>query len=88
MSYSDVALLAQDTDFTLRTRAAVSQEGELDPITWSNTYAWAMAGAPGFGEKYAYAMDTNVPRPGWDESVIPDADILAAVQALRNAPPE
>ena len=44
-----------------------------------------MAATPGFGDKDSYALDTNVPRPGWDESVISDADILSAVQALNTA---
>jgi hypothetical protein len=86
MAYSDVSLLAGDSDFIQRTRAAVSQEGEADPVQWSNDHVWQMASAPGFGDKYAYALDTNVPRPGWDEAVISDADILSAVQSIRTSP--
>ena len=85
MAYADVSLLANDSDFMQRTRAAVAQEGELDPVGWSNSHNWQMASAPGFGDKYAYAIDTNVPRPGWDEAVISDAEILSAVQAIRTA---
>lgn len=83
MAYSDVALLSADNDFILRTRAAVAQEGEPDPVGWSNDHQWQMAGAPGFGDKYAYALASNVPRPGNDPSVISDPEILSAVQALR-----
>lgn len=83
--YSDVALLAQDTDFQFRTMACVSQEGEADPTSWVYQHTWQMAGAPGFGEKYASALAGNVERPGWDQSVISDADILGAVQAIRSA---
>lgn len=85
MAYSDVAMLASDNDFILRTRACVSQEGETDPIGWSNDHQWQMAGTPGFGEAYAYAILTGVQNPGRDEGVISDPQILSAVQALRVA---
>jgi hypothetical protein len=81
--YSDVAMLAADNDFILRTRAAVAQEGELDPVQWSLDHQWQMAGTPGFGDAYAYAVGMNVPRPGNDPSVITDPQILSAVQFLR-----
>ena len=83
MAYSDVALLAQDSDFILRTRAAVSQEGEPDPVTWSNEHVWPMAGSPGFGDAYASALAGGIYRPGNDQAVISDSMILSAVQALR-----
>jgi len=85
MSYSDVAALASDNDFILRYRAAVAQEGEADPVEWSNEHQWQMAGIPGFGDKYAYAIATGNPRPGYDTSVISDPEILSAVQSLRPA---
>lgn len=85
MAYSDVALLSQDNDFINRTRAAVAQEGEADPVGWSNDHQWQMAGAPTFGDKYAYAILSGVERPGNDQSVISDPEILSAVQALRQA---
>jgi hypothetical protein len=83
MAYSDVALLSSDNDFINRTRAAVAQEGEADPVQWSNDHQWQMAGMPGFGDKYAYAVAGGVVRPGNDQSVIADPEILAAVQSLR-----
>lgn len=83
MAYSDVALLSSDSDFIQRTRAAVAQEGEPDPVGWSNEHQWQMAGMPGFGDKYGYAVANGVPRPGNDQSVISDQDILSAVQSLR-----
>jgi hypothetical protein len=85
MAYSDVALLSADNDFIMRTRAAVAQEGESDPVQWSMDHVWQMAGIPGFGDKYAYAVETGVVRPGNDPAVISDPDILAAVQSLRTA---
>jgi len=83
MAFADIALLAGDNDFIQRTRACVSTEGEADPIGWSQEHQWNMAGTPGFGEKYSYAILTGNPRPGNDESVISDPDILSAVQSLR-----
>ncbi|MET0786515.1 MAG: hypothetical protein ABWY25_07415 [Paenisporosarcina sp.] len=86
MAYSDVALLSADNDFIMRTRAAVAQEGEQDPVQWSTDHQWQMAGMPGFGAKYASALAAEIERPGNDQSVISDAEILSAVQALRAAP--
>jgi hypothetical protein len=83
MAYSDIALLSADNDFIQRTRACAATEGELDPVGWSNDHQWQMAAIPTFGDRYAYALATGVVRPGNDPSVIPDADILAAVQALQ-----
>lgn len=82
MSYYDISLLAADNDFIMRTRACVATEGEPDPIAWTNEHIWNMAGTPGFGDKYSYALATGVENPGRNESVISDGDILAAVQAI------
>lgn len=87
MAYSDISLLAADSDFIQRTRAAAATENIPDPVQWSLDHQWDMAAIPGFGEKYAYALDTNVPRPGWEESVISDADILSAIQFIENEAP-
>lgn len=86
MAFADIALLSADNDFIMRTRACVSTEGEPDPVGWSMTHQWQMAGTPGFGDKYAYAILVGNPRPGNDQSVISDPEILSAVQELR--PPE
>ena len=83
MGYYDVSLLAGDNDFIQRTRACAATEGETDPVGWVNDHIWELAGTPGFGEKYSYAIDTGVENPGRNESVITDGDILAAVQAIR-----
>ena len=85
MAYSDVALLSADNDFIARTRAAVAQEGEADPVQWSNDHQWQMAGMPGFGDAYSSALVSGVVRPGNDQGVISDPQILAAVQSLRTA---
>lgn len=92
MGYYDVALLAADQDFASRTTAAYAQEalGEewwINPPGWQAQHNWQMAAAPGFGDKYAYALAQEPPNPapGKDPSVISDAEILAAVQFILNA---
>lgn len=89
MAYSDVALLAQDIDFTLRTTACVAIEPDTpdDPQTWAIDHMWDMAAQPGFGEAYGFAVANELPRPGNDASVISDAQILAAVQAITALEP-
>lgn len=82
MAYSDIALLSSDNDFILRTRACAATEGAPDPVAWSNEHQWQMAATPGFGDKYTYAIDIGIARPGNDEAVIADGEILAAVQAI------
>lgn len=86
MAYSDIALLTTDNDFIFRIRACSSTEGELDPIQWTQDHIWQMASMPGFGDKYSYAILNGVARPGNDQSVISDNDILSAVQSLRTEP--
>lgn len=83
MAFSDIALLSSDSDFIMRTRACVTTEGEADPIAWANAHQWQMAASPGFGNAYASAIVNGVVRPGNDPAVISDADILSAVQAIR-----
>lgn len=88
MAYSDVALLANDFDFTQRTAGAIAQEqidlGDFNAIGWASGHNWEMAGQPGFGDAYGYAVLNNVNRPGNDPSVITDAQILSAVQSIVN----
>jgi hypothetical protein len=87
MAFYDVSLLAADNDFISRTRACATIEGIADPMEWTNEYIWQMAATPSFGDKYQYALATGIENPGRQESVISDADILSAVQAIMNAPP-
>lgn len=87
MAYSDVAQLAADGDFIMRTRACYSTETSTDPIVWSNAHSWPMAATPTFGDKYASALANGIVRPGNDPSVISDPDILAAVQHLMSLDP-
>lgn len=86
MAYTDVATLARDNDFALRTTAAHATETLEDPGVnsefWQRDHAWKMAAQPGFGDAYAYAINTGVTSPGKDAAVITDNQILAAVQSI------
>lgn len=83
MAYYDVALLAADYEFARRvTACAAEQFPNRDPAMWAQENSWRMASQPGFGEAYAYALETGVENPGADESVITDAQILTAVQTI------
>lgn len=82
MAYSDIALLSADNDFINRTRACAATENIADPVGWANDHQWQMAATPGFGDAYAYALATGVDRPGNDQAVIADTEILSAVQAI------
>lgn len=89
MGYFDVSELAANTDFLNRVAACYAVEtplgtGELPP-QWATEHSWDMASAPGFGDAYASAVAGGVPRPGADPSVITDAQILSAVQAVMAA---
>jgi hypothetical protein len=86
MAYSDQALLSQDLDFIQRLAACAAVEVDLDgnsAMMWATGQAWMIAAAPGFGDAYASALAAGVPRPGWDQSVISDSQILSAVQASQ-----
>jgi len=84
VSYSSQAMLARDTDFTSRVAAAAAVEvdGITDPEGWARDHIWLIAAAPGFADAYESALVNGVERPGNDASVISDAQILSAVQAL------
>lgn len=87
MSYRHVAMMAADPDLAQRVTACAAIEGIPEPWVWQNARAWRFAATPGWGEQYAYALDIHKEepeyRPGWDEAVITDADILSAVQVIR-----
>lgn len=95
--YYDVASLARDQDFIFRVTAAYAQELTaddiipVDPYSWAIQHQWAAASAPGFGDAYAFAVNSDPPNPapGKDPSVITDGQILSVVQHIRNPnPPE
>ena len=84
MSYASQAQLSNDSDFLSRTAAAAAVEVPKthQPTQWAADHIWWMAAAPGFAAAYESALAADVDRPGLDPSVISDAQILSAVQAL------
>lgn len=86
MAYYDVALLRLDTQFLQRVAACYATETPLgtgdDPDVWANVHGWDVAAQPGFGDAYASALAAGVVNPGSDPSVISDAQLLSAVQAI------
>ena len=90
MSYQAQAQLSNDADFTNRVAACAAVEVDTpdQPTAWARDNIWRIAAAPGFADKYEYALNTDVENPGADPAVITDGDILAAVQALIAPPPE
>lgn len=79
MGYYEGHLLAEDPDF----QARVGFCAELEGWGWYSAQEAirTIAASPGFADAYAYALNTGVPNPGRDESVISDAEILSAVQS-------
>lgn len=84
-NYWSIALVQQDSDLQQREIACAQVEGIPDATHWVLTRSWDYAAQPTWGEKYQYALDTGNQRPGMDDAVITDADILSATQALRGA---
>lgn len=88
MTYWDVSQLSDDPDFRARCTAALATEQHPAPEQQAYAWRWQYAGQPGFGDAYAYAILTGIPNPGRDPSVITDAQIHSATQALMAPPPE
>jgi len=89
MAYYDQAQLSRDGDFNLRIAAAAQIEVDLGAESaqdWAVRHQWELAAAPGFADAYASAVAANNPRPGQDPSVISDAMILSAIQAMPPDP--
>ena len=88
MTYWDVANLSDDPDFRARCTAALATEQHPTPEQQAYAWRWQYAGQPGFGDAYAYAVQTGVQNPGRDPAVITDAQILSATGVLMAPPPE
>jgi len=86
MSYWDTALMANDGELWQREIACAATEGIDDPQNWADAHRWQLAGQPGWGDAWSSALAAGNPTPGRDPAVIPDAWILAGVQALNNVP--
>lgn len=86
MSYLTVSAISADAAMRSRVAAAyaVEQNGSaaVGAENWAYTNAYWWASAPGWADKWDYALNTGNDSPGDDASVITDADILAQVQGM------
>ena len=90
MAYSDIAAAAQDIQLRLRVAACISTQTGYQipsgihnhPIAIADYYQWQLAGQPGWGDAYAYAVANENPNHGNDPAVITDGMILSGVQAV------
>ena len=87
MTYWDTSRLARDPDFRERVAAAAASAGVVDPhpTRWADEHQWQIAAIGELAAAYAYAVETGVPVPGRDESVITDQQITDAVTGLLGA---
>lgn len=84
MSYNNIAAIARDFDLQQRLIACAAEQGHTEPETFIEAHIWTLAASPGWAAAWGSALATDPPnaRPGYDESVITDGNILSAVQAL------
>lgn len=87
MSYRSIVDMALSASLRDRLRACAAEQGEASPEVWVGQHMWALAASPGWATKWDSAkvgltIDQN-PDLGARDDVITDADVLAAVQALR-----
>ena len=89
MSYSSIALMAEDNDLRLRIKACASKEGDRDGQAWVTQNIWLLTSTPGWDEAWDSALQVGIGRPGNMPNVISDYMILVAVQTLKaaQAPP-
>lgn len=85
MSYSSIALMAEDIDLRVRIIACASQEGKRNAPAWVNEVVWLLAATPGWDSAWDSALIVGIGRPGNMPNVISDGMILGAVQPLLAA---
>ena len=87
MSYNAIAAAAVDADLKKRVAACFAQEtdGVEQPQALAELHMWRIVASSTIADAYSYAVATDVPNPGKDESVVTDAAILSAVQAITGA---
>jgi hypothetical protein len=85
MSFATQSLIAQDQDFINRCNSCAAVEVPAtvnpNPLTWVYENIWQLSTSPGFDAAYESALAAGIARPGWEASVISDAQILSAIQA-------
>lgn len=86
MSYNTIADAAQDADLRRRVAACFAQEtdGVEQPEALAAIHMWRIVANSTIADAYAYAVASDLPDPGKDESAVTDAAILAAVDAIVN----
>lgn len=84
MSYNTVTSMASDQSLLNRCIAAAAEEGQVNPVEWTQNRIWHLCSQPGWDDAWAYAIAAGNESPGDDEAVITDGMILAAVQGLRD----
>lgn len=87
MSYNTSVEIASDQAMLYRCIAAAAQEGQVNPVEWTQHHIWHLATQPGWADAWAYARAAGNESPGDDEAVITDGMIVASVQHLRANPP-
>jgi hypothetical protein len=85
MAYYDVAQMASSGSLGGRITACVAIEGESNPNAWATQNIWLIVSAPGWGDAWAYAINSGKTpdEAGADPGVITDGQILGQVQAVR-----
>ena len=81
-SYLTISVIARDNNMMNRVTACAAQQGISSPGGWAGQYAYEWAAAPGWAEKWDYAVAGAVEEPGADPAVITDGDILAQIQSM------
>ena len=84
MTYLSQAALVDEVALRRRIVACASISGVDDADSWAHQNMWLFATQPGWESAYETALDNGKPKPGEDQTVISDAMILAAVQALQS----
>lgn len=88
MSYTTIHQCANDEAFLARLAAAAAQENHENPdYAASVLLRWPVSSASDVAEAYEFAVNSDNPNPGGDDTVITDAMILAKVQSILNPQP-
>lgn len=87
MAYQDIVEIHDSSTLRARITACAALEGNPDPEGWAFRNAWGIASQPGWAESWASAREVVLDETvrGKDGSVITDAMILSAVQAITTA---
>lgn len=88
MSYNTIYQCANDEAFQARLMACAAQEGQENPeYAMSVLLRWPVSSLSDIEAAYEYAVISENPNPGGDDTVITDQQILSAVQLILNPPP-